>query len=112
MKQLVDKIERAMYSVNPFGYREYGNYYYEANNLIKLLPYFKVGDSVLDLCMDSFQIYNDGSNTWVQIAEKLEHIVRQYLSSVRSNLIKEELMMNVFHPHRVERWTEQGFDDF
>lgn len=82
MARLVDRIEEVMYSVNPFGFHEGdgGNYYYEANNMIKLLAEFKLGQSILDLCMDAFQIYNDGNQKWVEIAEKITPLVVEYKS--------------------------------
>lgn len=97
MIRLVDRIERAMYSVNPFGYtmNDGGNYYYEANNMMDLLHIFKLSDSIIDLCMDSFQIYNDGHEQWVQLAEKIEHILRQQICGNRTKYIKSELTARV-----------------
>ena len=67
MTELVDKIERVMRTVNPFGFTESGggDYYYEANNMVRLLPTYK--DSILDLCMDSFNIYYDRHPKWTEL---------------------------------------------
>jgi hypothetical protein len=97
MTRLVDKIESVMRGVNPFNYAPHdgGNYYYEANNMIKLLPYFEVGDSMLDLCMDAFQIHNTGYPIWDQIAQNIEPLVLQHKSKLRTHRIQDELMMRV-----------------
>jgi hypothetical protein len=77
MAKLVDRIERVMRTVNPFGFTESGggNYYYEANNMIRLLPTHK--DSILELCMDSFQIYDNGSPIWKQLETAITNLFRE-----------------------------------
>ena len=76
---LVDQIERVFHDVNPFGYTDKDNYYFEANNLMKLLPYMNKNDTVLDVCMDAFHIYYDGNPKWNTIANK----IAQLLSAVK-----------------------------
>jgi hypothetical protein len=67
MTELVDKIENVMRTVNPFGFTSLGggDYYYEANNMVSMLPTYK--DSILDLCMDSFNIYYDRHPIWTEL---------------------------------------------
>ena len=76
---LVDQVEEVFYHVNPFGYTDEHNYYFEANNLIKMLPYMKKDDTVLDMCMDAFHIHYDGNPMWDRIANE----IAQLLSAVK-----------------------------
>lgn len=101
MMPLVDEIERVMRNVNPFGYTDpqYSDYYYEANNMIKLLPNFK-GDK-LDLCMDSFQLYYDGSPVWKQLEAEISQLFDQIKSHKRTKIIRPELMALAMSPQRV-----------
>ena len=77
MTTLVDKIERVMRNVNPFGFIEAqgGDYYYEANNMVRLLPTYK--DSILDLCMDSFDIYYDHHPKWTELETAITKLFRE-----------------------------------
>jgi len=77
MTTLVDKIERVMRKVNPFGFIEAqgGDYYYEANNMVRLLPTYK--DSILDLCMDSFDIYYDHHPKWTKLETAITKLFRE-----------------------------------
>jgi len=77
MTILVDKIERVMRNVNPFGFIESqgGDYYYEANNMVRLLPTYK--DSILDLCMDSFDIYYDHHPKWTELETAITKLFRE-----------------------------------
>ena len=77
MTELVDKIERVMRTVNPFGFTSLGggDYYYEANNMVRLLPTYK--GSILELCMDSFQIYDNGSPIWKQLETAITNLFRE-----------------------------------
>ena len=77
MTTLVDKIERVMRNVNPFGFIEAqgGDYYYEANNMVRLLPTYK--DSILDLCMDSFDIYYDHNPKWTELETGITKLFRE-----------------------------------
>ena len=77
MTTLVDKIERVMRNVNPFGFIEAqgGDYYYEANNMVRLLPTYK--DSILDLCMDSFDIYYDHNSKWTELETGITKLFRE-----------------------------------
>ena len=67
MTELVDKIENVMRTVNPFRFTSLGggDYYYEANNMVSLLPTYT--DSIIELCMDSFNIYYDRHPKWTEL---------------------------------------------
>jgi hypothetical protein len=67
MAELVDKIENVMRTVNPFGFTSLGggDYYYEANNMVRLLPTYT--GTILELCMDSFDIYYDHHPKWTEL---------------------------------------------
>lgn len=107
---LIHRIEKVMREINPYKNPD-EDYYYEANNMMRLLPYFTIGkDNVLDLCMDAFQIYDNGDRKWVNIASKIHVVLHQQVCANRTKRFKEELMMKVFHPDRVERWLEQGYE--
>lgn len=110
MTCLIHRIEKVMREANPFKNAN-EDYYYEANNMMRLLPYFTIGkDSVLDLCMDAFQIYNNGDPKWVEIAGNMYVVLYQHAYAKRVKKFKEELMMKVWHPDRVEKWLEQGYE--
>jgi len=77
MTTLVDKIERVIRNVNPFGFIEAqgGDYYYEANNMVRLLPTFR--GIILDLCMDSFDIYYDHHPKWTELETAITKLLRE-----------------------------------
>jgi hypothetical protein len=74
MAKLVDKIERVMRIVNPFSFTESGggDYYYEANNMVRLLPTYE--GSILELCMDSFDIYYDHHPKWTELESAISEL--------------------------------------
>jgi hypothetical protein len=74
MAELVDEIERVMRTVNPFGFTESGggDYYYEANNMVRLLPTHK--GTILELCMDSFDIYYDHHPKWTELESAIAEL--------------------------------------
>lgn len=90
-----------MRNVNPFGFIEGqgGDYYYEANNMIKLIPTFR-GDRI-DLCMDAFQLYDNGSPIWKQLEVEISQLLDQLKSNKRTKIIREELMSLAMSPQRV-----------
>jgi hypothetical protein len=77
MTTLVDKIENVMRTVNPFGFTSLGggDYYYEANNMIRLLPTYK--GSILEMCMDSFDIYYDHHPKWTELETAITKLLRE-----------------------------------
>jgi hypothetical protein len=77
MTELVYKIERVMRTVNPFGFSESqgGDYYYEAKNMVRMLPTYK--DSILDLCMDSFDIYYDHHPKWTELETAITNLLSE-----------------------------------
>jgi hypothetical protein len=107
MMPLVDEIERVMRKVNPFGYidPQYSDYYYEANNMIKLLPTFK-GDRI-DLCMDSFQMYDNGSPIWKKLEAEISQLFDQIKSNKRTKIIRPELMALAMSPQRIVSMINQ-----
>ena len=74
MAELVDEIERVMRTVNPFGFTESGggDYYYEANNMVGLLSTHK--GTILELCMDSFDIYYDHHPKWTELESAIAEL--------------------------------------
>jgi hypothetical protein len=74
MAELVDKIENVMRTVNPFGFTSLGggDYYYEANNMVRLLPTHK--GTILELCMDSFDIYYDHHPKWSELESAIAEL--------------------------------------
>jgi hypothetical protein len=77
MTDLVDKIEHAMRTVNPFGFTTLGggDYYYEANNMVRLLPTYRY--SILELCMDSFDIYYDRHPIWTELENAITKLFQE-----------------------------------
>jgi hypothetical protein len=77
MSRLVDKIERVMRTVNPFGFAEgqEGDYYYEANNMVRLLRAYKW--TMLELCMDSFDIYYDHHPKWTELESAITKLFQE-----------------------------------
>lgn len=77
MGRLVDKIERVMRTVNPFGFAkaQEGDYYYEANNMVRLLRTYK--RSILEMCMDSFDIYYDHHPKWTELEIAITNLFRE-----------------------------------
>ena len=77
MTELVDKIENVMRTVNPFGFTSLGggDYYYEANNMVRLLPIYK--GSILELCMDSFDIYYDHHPIWIELETAITKLLSE-----------------------------------
>jgi hypothetical protein len=76
MTELINKIERVMRDVNPFGFVESrgGDYFFEAKNMFKLLPDWE--GSVQELCMESFHIYDDGSPVWKKLAAAVSELLK------------------------------------
>jgi hypothetical protein len=77
MAELIHKIERVMHDINPFGFVESrgGDYYFEAKNMITLLPGWQ--GSVQELCMDSFHIYDDRSPVWKKLAGAITELLEE-----------------------------------
>jgi len=79
MTALIDRIEKAMREVNPLRYRDFehdANYYYEANNMIKLLRIQSMTEeNALDMCMEAFQIYYDNNPVWSALSTSLLMVV-------------------------------------
>jgi len=77
MTELVDKIENVMRTVNPFGFTSLGggDYYYEANNMVSLLPTYRY--SILELCMDSFDIYHDRHPIWTELEDAITKLFQE-----------------------------------
>jgi len=90
-----------MRKVNPFGFIEAqgGDYYYEANNMVRLLPTFR--GTILDLCMDSFDIYYDHHPKWTELEIAIGQFLDQRKSIRRTNIIRQELLATVMSPERV-----------
>ena len=101
MPALIDEIEHAMRKVNPFSYidPQYSDYYYEANNMINLLPTFR-GDR-LELCMDAFQLYDNGQPIWKQLESEISQVLDKRKSIRRTNIIRSELLANAMSPERI-----------
>ena len=74
MAELVDKIENVMRTVNPFVFTSLGggDYYYEANNMVRLLPTYT--GTILELCMDSFDIYYDHHPKWTELETAISEL--------------------------------------
>ena len=55
-------------------------------------------------------LYSD-ENLYTEILDNIDIITLDYqkMSIERTNLIREELMMKVWHPSNVERWLNSGF---
>ena len=77
MTDIVDKIENVMRTVNPFGFTILGggDYYYEANNMVRLLPTYRY--SILELCMDSFDIYYDRHPKWTELEAAITKLFQE-----------------------------------
>ena len=101
MPALIDEIESAMRKVNPFGLTDaqYSDYYYEANNMINLLPTFR-GD-IIDLCMDAFQLYDNGQPIWKQLEFEISQVLDKRKSIRRTKIIRAELLATVMSPERI-----------
>jgi len=107
MPALIDEIESAMLKVNPFGFidPQYSDYYYEANNMIQLLPTFR-GDR-LELCMESFQLYDNGQPIWKQLESEISQVLDKRKSIRRTKIIRAELLANAMSPERIVSMMER-----
>jgi hypothetical protein len=76
MAELINKIERVMHDVNPFGFVEStgGDYYFEAKNMVSLLPGYQ--GSIQELCMDAFHIYDEHSPVWKKLAAAITELLK------------------------------------
>jgi len=104
---LIDEIERVMRNVNPFGFSEpqYSDYYYEANNMINLLQTFR-GD-IIDLCMDAFQLYDNGQPIWKQLESEISQLLNKRKSIRRTKIIRAELLATAMSPERIVSMMER-----
>jgi hypothetical protein len=107
MPALIDEIESAMRKVNPFGLinAQYSDYYYEANNMIQLLPTFR-GERI-DLCMDAFQLYDNGQQIWKELESEISQVLDKRKSIRRTNIIRSELLANAMSPERIVSMMER-----